>query len=239
MQYFLDISLVALIVLTVVWYWRRGLVKSLMGAAKTVLSIILTYMFGDAAADWLHQTYLQPAVRSFVHTRLEQAAATNGTHYDLATLLEQMPQWLQNLLELFHVDVLALQSRYSSVAEGSAQQLEEMAIHIATPITAFLSTVIGYAAVFLLSGLVLTIVAYLLGKLAELPVIRGCDRAMGLVLGVLCAVLFSSLYVLLVYLLLGWWEVNHPEISFSEGYDRSLIFRNMYQYNLFKLLFGL
>ena len=238
MQYFLDISLVLLIAVTVIIYWKRGLIRSMMGAAKTVLSVILTYMFGDAARDWIYLNYMQPSVRSFVHGRLEEMATRGEGVYDLSGVVEVMPDWLKTLLHVFHVDVGALQEQYASVNTGSYEQLEDFVVSISDPVVSFLSAVLGYALVFLVSALVLTIVAFIMAKLADLPLIRGCDRALGLVLGILCAILYGSLYVLLTYALLGWIEVNHPELGFTEGFASSLLFKFAYEWNLFKILFG-
>ena len=239
MQYFLDLSLIALVLVTVIVFWRRGLLRSLMGAAKTVLAVILTYLFGDAASDWLYRTYLQPSVRTFVHTRLEEHFASVATSYDLSSLLAAMPEWLQNLLALFDVDSTSLEQKFGSVKQGSLLELEELVNGIADPVVSFISTVIGYAAVFLTASVLLAVLAFILGKLADLPLIRGCDRALGLLLGILCAALYASVYVLLVYLLLGWWEVSHPEIAFRAAFDHTWIFRHAYHYNFFRLLFGI
>ena len=239
MQYFLDISLLALIALTIVIYWRRGLIRSLMGAAKTVLSIILTYMFGDMAATWLEQTYMLPSLSAFVKERLQALFVSGAQSFDLSSVFAQMPDWLRNLLMNFHVDVGALEEEYALVTQGSSTQLDALASSIATPVAALLSTAVGYAVVFLVANLLLTIVAFLLVRIAELPVIRTFDRALGLVLGLLCAILYSSRYVMLIYMLLGWVEVSNPEIAFSSGFDASWIFQYAYKFNLFKILFGI
>jgi uncharacterized membrane protein required for colicin V production len=239
MQYFLDISLIAIVLVTVLVYWHRGLIRSLMGAAKTVMAIILTYCFGDAARDWLYSYQIQPAVRDFVHQRLEQLAGEGRETYDLSSVLDTVPSWMQSLLQLFHVDIEALETKYAAVTDGSYAQLEEFCVSVSDPVVSFVSAALGYAGVFLVALLLMSVLAFLLGKLADLPVIRTCDRALGLILGLLCAVLFSSLYVLLLYTLLGWWEVTHPQILFSEGFDKTWLFQYAYQFNLFRFLFGI
>lgn len=235
MQYFLDISLLAVVTLTVMVYWRRGLIRSLMGAAKTVLAMVLTYMFGDTVSAWLYVSFAQPAMHSYVHTRLEEAVASGELASGLTRLVEDTPRWLQKILELFHVDVTAL---LQDMSEQAFDEIEALVIRIAEPMTEFFSSAVGYAAVFLISSLCLGILVFIMGKVADLPVIKTCDRALGLVLGVVCAILYSSIYVLVIYAVLGWLEVRYSTIPFSAGYEATYFFRHAYDWNLFRLLFG-
>jgi uncharacterized membrane protein required for colicin V production len=41
MTYFLDLSLVAIILITVITCWRRGFIRSVFGALKAVIAAIL------------------------------------------------------------------------------------------------------------------------------------------------------------------------------------------------------
>lgn len=239
MRWFLDISLVVVIAGTIFFYWHRGLIKSLMGVAKTVLSILLTYMLGGMAADWLEAKFILPALTVFVSDKLLALYTAGAEQFDLSAVFSGMPDWLRSLLQNFHVDVDALQQEYASVTEGSSTQLEQLASSIATPTAAVLSSLIGYVAVFFIAGILLTVLAFLLGKVAELPLIRGLDRTMGLILGIACALLFSSVYVVLIYIVLGWLEVKNPQIAFGVGFDSSWLFQYAYRFNLFKLLFGI
>ena len=236
MQYFLDISLVAVIAVTVILYWHRGLIRSLMGAAKTVLAIVITYLFGETVSSWLYLSFVQPVVHSYVHTRLEEAVASGELSAGLTQLVSETPRWLQKLLELFHVDVEPL---LQDMAEQQFDQIEALVFRIADPLTEFFSSTVGYAAVFLIASLLLSVAVWILGKVADLPVIRTCDRTLGLILGVICAVLYSSLYVLLVYVVLGWFEVRYSTVPFSAGFEASWLFRHAYEWNLFRLLFGI
>ncbi len=238
MQYFLDISPLIILVLTVVIYAKRGLIRSMVGAAKTIFSIILTYMFGGVVGNWLCDKVLQPGVSRFVCERLETMVPQNENGYDLSHVMDVVPDWLQSILQTFHVDVSALEEEYSTVTEGTFRQFEEFIVDICQPVTSFLSSVIGHAAVFLLSGLALAFLGWLLSKIADLPIIRTCDRVLGFVLGVLCAVLYTSLYVLVVYAVLGWLNVKYPTIGFTEAFETSYVFRFVYDWNLFRFLFG-
>lgn len=235
MQYFLDISLVAVLLVTVLVYWHRGLIRSLMGAAKTVLAIVITYMFGETVSSWLHLSFVQPVVHDYVHTRLEEAIASGELSSGLAKLVNETPRWLQKLLELFHVDVEPL---LQDMAEQQFDQIEVLVFRIADPLTEFFSSVVGHAAVFLIASLLLSIVTFILGKVADIPVIRKCDRALGLILGFVCSLVYSSVYVLLIYVVLGWFEIRYSTVPFSAGFEASHLFRYAYEWNLFKLLFG-
>ena len=124
------------------------------------------------------------------------------------------------------------------MAEQQFDQIEALVFRIADPLTEFFSSVVGHAAVFLIASLLLSIVTFILGKVADIPVIRKCDRALGLILGLVCSLVYSSVYVLLIYVVLGWFEIRYSTVPFSAGFEASHLFRYAYEWNLFKLLFG-
>ncbi len=239
MNWFLDLSLIAVVAGTVFFYWHRGLIKSLMGVAKTVLSILLTYMLGGVVAGWIETQFVLPALTEFVGEKLLALFSAQAEKFDLSTVFSGMPAWLCSMLQNFHVDVEALQQEYALVTEGSAADLQQLASSIASPAASILSSVIGYVAVFGIASNLLSVAAFFLSKVAEFPVIRQFDRTMGLLLGIVCALLFSSVYVVLIYIFFGWLEVKNPGVAFGAGFDSSWIFQHVYRFNLFKLLFGI
>ena len=70
MKYFLDLSLAAIILATVITCWHRGLIRSIFGALKTLLAAILTYMIAPHVSTYLLDRLFSDRVHDFVCTRL-------------------------------------------------------------------------------------------------------------------------------------------------------------------------
>ncbi len=236
MKYFLDLSLALLILATVITCWRRGFIRSVLGAAKTLVAAIVAYLFGSAASAWLESRYLLSHVTGVIYDRLLDTLGQGDGHFDLSAVLNNLPDWLKTLLGVFRVDVSGIEDAYGSVTDGSAETLREMAESIGQPVAHVLSDVAAYAVLFFGTILVLTLLSFLLGKIADLPVIRTCDRFLGFFLGVLGAILYASAYTLLLYLVLSFVQTSYEQLGFSQAFEQTILFRWVWEHNIFRLI---
>lgn len=237
MKYFLDLSLALLILATVISCWRRGFIRSVLGAAKALISAIVTYIFGSAVSAWLESKYMLSHVTEVIYNRLLGMFGQGSDHFDLSAVLNQLPDWLKSLLSVFRVDLTEIEETYGSMTEGSAEALHEMAQSIGQPVAQILSDVVAYAALFFGSMLALSLLAFFLGKVADLPIIRTCDRFLGFLLGVLGAVVYASAYTLILYLLLSFIQTSYEQLAFSQAFGETVLFRWVYEHNIFRLIF--
>ena len=238
MNIFLDVSLIALILITVIVCWYRGFIRTVFGALKTVFAAILTYIFAPRVCAYLLQVVFGSRVTDFVYARLTAMVAEGAETLNLAQVIAEIPESAKALLTNFNVDLDALVEKYGSVGGAGSEELMELATSISAPVASFLSNAIGYALTFAVASILLSIVAWALSKVADLPIIKKCDRLLGLLIGILGAVFYSALYVLIVYTLLGWLEAAYGNVPFSAGFDKTVIFRPMYDYNIFRFIFG-
>lgn len=237
MKFFLDISIALLIVSTVIVCWHRGFIRSVLGAAKTVLAVIATYLFGARASAWLAERVIGARVTSYVHSRFVAMHEQGTEVFDLSHVAENLPEWLKNIFERTGVDFST--SGYESITEANGDQLYDMATSFAAPIAKVISDFLGYALVFFAALLCLNILAALLGKVADLPIIRGCDRLLGLVLGVLCAMLYASVYAVLIYAIFSMIEGAEHAFRFHEAMEQTRLFKFIYEYNVFRVILGI
>lgn len=237
MKFFLDISIALLIVATVIVCWHRGFIRSVLGAAKTVLAVIATYLFGARASAFLAERVVGARVTSYVHSRFVAMHEQGTEVFDLSRVAENLPEWLKNILERTGVDFAG--PSYEGITEANGEQLYDMAQSFAAPITKVISDLLGYALVFFIALLCLNILAFLLGKIADLPVIRGCDRLLGLALGLVCAVLYASVYAVLIYAVFSMIEGAEHAFRFHEAMEQTRLFQLVYEYNVFRVILGI
>ena len=234
MKWFLDISIVALIVAILLRNTKRGFVRSVLGAAKALISLALTFCFGERVSVFLDERFIGNRVFSYVYDRLLSVYEDSSQLFDPSHIFDRMPNWLRVLLESMGADSLMSGTEHSSLT-----QLEDAAHTFATPISAFISDLIAYALVFALSMLLLGLLAYLLGKIADLPVIRTCDRLLGFLLGVVCSILFASVYAVLLFALFSLVEGGAHAFAFHDAFEQTVVFRPIYEHNLFRWIFGI
>lgn len=237
MKLFLDISIALLIASTVIVCWHRGFIRSVLGAAKTVLAVVATYLFGARASAWLAEHIVGVRVTDYVYGRFVAMHEQGTEVFDLSHVAQNLPDWLKTIFARTGIDFSG--SDYSNMTEAGGEQLYDMAQSFAAPITKVISDLLGYALVFFIALLCLNILAALLGKVADLPVIRSCDRLLGLALGLVCAVLYASVYAVLIFAIFSLVEGANHAFAFHEAMEQTRLFKFIYEYNVFRVILGI
>ena len=137
--------------------------------------------------------------------------------FDLSKLTEKIPPSLLALAEKCGLDVGTLASQYAGDTAATSERLREVAAAIAAPISAFISKVVGYVLVFAAAYLVLMIAAFIIVKIAELPVIRSVNKLLGLIFGIVCAVIYTFLFVFITNAVI-YFVVASGDQSTAPGY---------------------
>lgn len=238
MRLFLDLAPAILIAVTVIVCWSRGFIRSMLGVAKTLIAVIVTYLFGGRVSAWLAEQLIGDRITNYVHTRFLAMHEQGAEVFDLAHIVENLPNWLKVLMQ--HTDTSsATGTDYSGISEASGEQLYDMAQSFAAPITNVISDFLGYSAVFLVAMLILTLLAFILGKIADLPVIRTCDRLLGFLLGLVCAALYVSVFAILIFAVFSMIEGANEGFRFHEIMEQTMLFKYVYEYNIFRFVFGI
>jgi uncharacterized membrane protein required for colicin V production len=236
MNVFLDISLLALIAATIIVCWRKGFVRSILGVGKTLICIVATYLFGASASALVSEHWIGERVTQYVYERLLALFEAGTETFDLSVIVENIPSWVQTFAEKLGIDVAGFIGDLTTVDTAG---LQSTAQSMATPITKLISDIIGYAGVYLISLILVSILAYILVKIADLPVIRNVDRALGCALGVCSAFLYASVYTLLLFAVFSLIEGYNPDFAFHTAYDKTWLFHLFYDINIFRWMFGI
>ncbi len=237
MQLFLDLSVLAILLVTVIVCWAKGFIRSMLGMAKAVLSVVLTFTIGPRVSAWVEKTFIAERVSSYIHDRFVAMFDPSALSFDLSHVVENLPTWLRTILGA--TDAAVLGSDFTHMTDATADEMWQMAESFAEPISGIISNFIGYAVTFLGVILLLSLGAYLLGKVAELPVIRTCDKLLGLALGTVSAALYASAYTLLVFAVLSMIEGSYEALAFHDAFEQTVLFEWIYHHNLFRLIFGI
>ena len=237
MQLFLDLSVLAILLITVIVCWVKGFIRSMLGVAKAVLSVVLTYSLAPRFSTFLDQKLIGERVSSYIYDRFVAMFDQGAVTFDLSFVVENLPSWLRTILGA--TDAAAVGGDYTHMTAATADELWQMAESFAGPISSIISKLLGYSLTFLGVMILLSVAAFLLGKIADLPVIRTCDKLLGFLLGVLSAALYASAYTLLAFAVLSLIEGSYEAMAFHEAFEQSTLFAWIYHHNLFRLIFGI
>ena len=181
----LDLTVVAVFLVTVILDTWRGFVKSFMHLASGIVSLLFAYAMTPRLGDWLFGYVVRSNIASGIATTLRGILPDSG-EATLETILNSPV--FQEIAKRYHVTA-------DSVAAGlnGSESAEELVAKLSDSIVAPVAGIISNAAAFLLlfvgAMVVLRLLTWLLDLVFRIPVLSGANRVLGFALGVLSALL--------------------------------------------------
>lgn len=190
-----DIVMLAFVVIITLTYTFRGFLKSVVQLVKTALAFAAAYLLGGRVGDFLCQRYFGAAVRNFVFDKVNGMYTGAADSLNLDSVTAQIPEFM--LTEEVKNGITA--------AEGTGEQLiNSVTDAIATPTANTLSGVIGYVGVFLVTLIVLSIVACFLNAIIDkIKIFKLANTLLGALFGLVISFLVLCVFSSAVKALMG------------------------------------
>lgn len=218
-----DVLLLALFAFMALRGYFKGFMKMILSFGRLVLAVVVTIIFGSAFSGWIDETFVNPPIYDWVYGKISELAGNAVTNVD--EFLEGLPGIFKNF-----VNSEAFQDKYGEAGASVDALVTDVSTSVSSAMSAVISTVIGYVLLFVLSFVIFTVVIWLVGKFANLPVIQTGDKILGLVVGavsgLLAVALLASVLYLIVYLT--------GDLS---AYENSVIFKFVKDINVFGFIF--
>lgn len=190
-----DLVCLAIIAIFAIANWRKGFISQLFKAISTIGALILAYFLADTFVNFANESFNF----SGIIADKVQALLGDGTAY-LADLTEENLKTAIAELKLpdFIAD-FALQA-LSNVGTGVFDNIGEFLANI---ITHYIAITIAYIVVFIIAKIVLFFVLKIVEKIVKLPLIRLVDKTLGLVWGLIKAVIFLFVVIFIIEIMPG------------------------------------
>lgn len=159
----------------------KGFVGSVLSFGKTVISLILAYIFGGRVASWLAQGFLGEWVRNSVFSMFRNMFDAGAETFDLSRAVEEMPDSIRALLVNLGVDMNAISASGTENA-ATAEQLREFSLSVSNPIVDFVSSVLGFLLVFFVSIIAISVLIRVSDLITSIPGIHFCNQTLGFLL---------------------------------------------------------
>lgn len=215
MSLFLDILIIVVMAVTVIGGYRRGFIKSVMHFASSILAFFAAVFFTPYLSVFLCDNVFMSGISTGIAETLRSLLAVGGNGLSTEQLFADMPDALTAIVERFNVDLDAFREAFSSPAIATESTVAEMSDFIARPIAEAISAVAAFLIIFAAVLIVLHIVTAVIGAVFELPVLKQLNSVLGLVFGLLCAVLYAMVWSTLAVSLVDALHSIDP-VSFSE-----------------------
>ena len=213
MTFLLDLVIIAIFALTVYFAYKNGFVKTAVSAVSFILAIILTVTFATPLAEYIKSTELASEVKLSVSEAISNSLPqqTEGEadikRDDIEKYLDEHPEIFDRLPEFVDFNKETLLEWYDEATESGndlrQSASETLAEKSAEKIIDIVSKLLAVIILFIGAQIILSIIAFILNRIVELPVLRTANKGLGIALGVILAVLRSALCCFVMNLLIG------------------------------------
>lgn len=235
MSWILDIIVIAILGITVFFAARNGFIKTLISAASFAICIIVTAIFVSPLSQALQTTVIAENVKQTTTEHISNYILDDSLG-GINDLLDGKSEGFNTLIRVAGYDQNDLKSWYSQNVRNGEDGSSVLAERISEPIVKLICIAVSVVILYFGTKILLLILTYILNQVAKLPVLHSCNKLLGVILGVLLAVVRICLFCFVVRILTE--NSLFINSSFIAGLDpnKTLIFRMFYDFDIFSFL---
>ena len=177
-----DILIIAIVAFFVYSSLKRGFVKSIMGSISRIATIILVFNFSAPFGAYLGESAIGDAVRSKIDDKLQIAYEQSEDDSDVQSVIDNM-----KLPDFISAEIAGTNTIADNVADGMREVVFNAVMKVVAGVILYI--ILRILFIFIIWGL---------GMIVRLPVIGGIDKSLGIVAGVVNAVIVVGILTLAV-----------------------------------------
>lgn len=232
MNIILDILVAAIFIFTVISGYRKGFLRTVLNLCGGIICLVVTMTLSPTVGNYINENYMAPTFEKAVTDKMVELAPTEQNNLNIDKLIEEVPNEFVKILESFNINLDDFKEQFELFKKESAENTTRAAVeYVAKPISQTLSYILAFVLLLVASMLVLSILKFLLDKVVKLPFLRTANRFLGIIAGILFALLWIYILSMIVEITLPYLKnTSTPLLSQTEPYS-TLIFRYFYGRN--------
>lgn len=200
MKYILDLAVLVILILTVVFGYRRGFLQTVVQLLGCVAAFVIALSISTPASKAIFDSFVAESAETHLVESLNNATG-GSVSGKLDAVIADLPKPIGSLLQ----NNTQLQATIDELGTSMSSSVETMAESVVQAVIRPIVVTLLQLLVFVLAFILLLLLAKLLTKLikpvAKLPVIRQVDGILGAMLGAVKGALFVCVLVSLVQLI--------------------------------------
>ena len=216
---FVDLLLLAVVIIFVFAGIKNGFVRALLSFAARIVSVMLAYFVSDKYDEAVYENFLKDRIINGIEERVA-ASPVSDVSQQVSVVLESIPESISGILEALGLDLASFCERIS-VSASSAEISSFLEKTLAGPATVFVCRIIIFVVVSFVASFVFSIAIRMICKIVKLPVLKTANKALGGALGLLNGMIFVLIISYICIIASG--LINNPE--FSEVVNASYVIK--------------
>ena len=195
MWIFLDIIIAAIFLYFIAAGIKKGFIKSCFGLVVTLLAVFITINSYVSVSEFLRDTVVYDNLKENLKDSIENHIGKTNDPDTVARLFNdaesELPEFNRILLSLNFDGEKVAKEINNIIDEGKEFTVDLICDKIVEESAVFISEALAIIVVFLVSVLALNLLIHILDAIFKLPVLNFANRTLGLVIGLVKAVLFA------------------------------------------------
>lgn len=203
----LDIAIAVIIGLSVFFGAKNGFVKTAISAGSIIIAVVVVIVFAPKLQGVFLQSSAADSVRNEIGERIAKILPAAEGEYDPEEVKEQSE--FKSLLSIVGIDTDEFEAKFQTWKTNQTDELrEDLVRYVSEPLVKAIATLLSFIILFFGSLLALKVVSILLDKVCVLPVLKQANSFLGILLGIVLALVKVSVFVFLVNLLLPYFQAK-------------------------------
>lgn len=219
----IDLILALIMVSIVLTAVRRGFVVSVFKLLSAVAAVAVAVLFYRQLGSFFCDRFVYDKVFTSLYDWLQKLAQNADGSFDLGAAVAALPEGLKTLAAAAGLDLSALDASYAGLSAATESAANSLCATLASALARIMADILAFAALFFGMLILLSLVCLILDALCKLPLLKGTNRLLGLVLGVCEALLVGAVITAIASALLGAYGGMHPEFADADAIDRTYL----------------
>lgn len=209
----IDVILTVIIAAVVIGSAKRGFIRSVFQLGSTLAAIVIAVIFYKELSNYFLSAFVLEKTTEYIGGFLGDITADITSEADFSAILGAIPEQVRNTAELVGINLEeTLGKLLASNASVTANTFGESLAH---SVAAVISNILAFASLFFGSLILLNLLCIVLDKLAKIPVLKGANRFLGFLLGVLEGLVLGIVLAKVAQALCSAYGALNPEFTYT------------------------
>ncbi len=232
MNIIIDAILLIIIAICLLSGYMNGFVKTVIKLISGVAAFIIAFIVSPIVSGLIYDLFYYDTVKNIINNELLKLGYSDAAGIFTEGALNGI---LGDLMDICGFSLTELQSHVSN-ASSIEDVCTMLAEKFAQPIANATSYVTAFILVFVLAAVAVFFISSVLKLATKLPVIKQADKLLGLIMGAVSAIIFSTVYMTTVKLSIPYLSLISSGIS-ADILESTFLFKHLYELNLLQKLF--
>lgn len=233
-SFILDILLIAICVIVLVTSVKRGFVRTILSIVSSIAAVLLAVVITPSIASIFYDNFMLKIITDGIMGTV-QSLAGSGDAESLVAMLETMPEVLDGIISRYNISDETVSAMLEAARNGDAS-IQSICETIASPVASMISNVLAFAVCFIVAVIVLKIAIAVIDGIFKFPVLNTVNKAAGLILGIVLAVVIIFVYSPVAVQLVDALGAVSPEMFGEDVIENTIIVKFFSENNIFGII---